>query len=547
MFAPEGVTASTVNARNISLRWSWRLQQYNHLNLTCQVNVSHGGTSTIRENVGVGLNAAAFNDLIPNWTYNVTVRCGTAEHFWRWGDWSESVTVHTQGDVPDALDVWMQMKENLVVILWKMPLANQSHGNIIDYDVTWVNTVNASEHSVALSLDTSEEHVVTVKARNINGSSSPSTITIPSLGPDQTTVNTSWITGSDGGFNLSWLASPSATCGYVVDWCPTSGSGPVEWLKVPPNDTNAFIFSENFNDGVRYSLSIYACTQKAPVLVERREGYVRETRIEEKLFKPLTFKQQGADAEVSWHAIPLREQSAFIQGYTLYYWNNRGKVFSVSTDDPEATSLTATDLNITSYTFTVTAKTAVGECGNASITATLNSLSDTSIQSVLVSLGVVFGLLSLTTVLCYRHWACIKHKVYPPIPKPELMWVTSQGQFRCRQLDEVQSYPSEASIMDISELHYKYRTPVTNNYSREEVPFVFSQTPKGLFLNPSYDLTMQTGDQQASSGPEVHEGTTGIRYQPPTETILLNQPAEDQDTPLVCVSSYILLPQTPST
>lgn len=82
----------------------------------------------------------------------------------------------------------------------------------------------------------------------------------------------------------------------------------MEWLKVSPNETNASIFSskfysspanqlhlcnitfpcvtmhlpryfstpENFNDGVRYSLSIYACTQGAPFLLERREGYVSE-------------------------------------------------------------------------------------------------------------------------------------------------------------------------------------------------------------------------------------------------------------------------------
>ena len=40
----------------------------------------------------------------------------------------------------------------------------------------------------------------------------------------------------------------------------------------------SFYFStlENFKDGLRYTLSVYACTQEAPVLLQRREGYVRE-------------------------------------------------------------------------------------------------------------------------------------------------------------------------------------------------------------------------------------------------------------------------------
>lgn len=74
-----------------------------------------------------------------------------------------------------------------------MPLANQSHGHIIDYEVTWAKTterelpnrikVAHNKTSFVLSLDAAEEYIVTVTARNINGSSSPSTITIPSRIP----------------------------------------------------------------------------------------------------------------------------------------------------------------------------------------------------------------------------------------------------------------------------------------------------------------------------------------------------------------------------
>lgn len=42
-------------------------------------------------------------------------------------------------------------------------------------------------------------------------------------------------------------------------------------------------------------------------------------------------------------------------------------------DHPEATSLTASDLKIGSYQFTVKAQTAVGESGSTSFTVSLNS------------------------------------------------------------------------------------------------------------------------------------------------------------------------------
>lgn len=71
----------------------------------------------------------------------------------------------------------------------QVPLTNQSHGEIFDYKVSWAKTkdknqsnqtnVSRSNHSLTLTLDPSEEYMVTVTARNINGSSSPSTIIIP--------------------------------------------------------------------------------------------------------------------------------------------------------------------------------------------------------------------------------------------------------------------------------------------------------------------------------------------------------------------------------
>uniref|UniRef100_A0A3Q3IPJ3 Fibronectin type-III domain-containing protein n=1 Tax=Monopterus albus TaxID=43700 RepID=A0A3Q3IPJ3_MONAL len=231
MFAPERVAASTVNARNVSLEWGWPVQQYRNLKITCQINVIK-----FLYDITFGINLAVLNDLIPNWTYNVTVRCAT-QHFWKWSDWSSTVKFHTKGDVPDALDVWMKMKGNQTTIIWKVSQISR----------------------LALLMIKKQIHL---KLTN----------KLLSLFSATTSVNSSWIIGNNGSFSLSWSASPKASCGYIVDWCPTSGHCVVDWLRVPSYETNAVIFS----NGVRYSLSIFACTQGAPVLLERREGYVKE-------------------------------------------------------------------------------------------------------------------------------------------------------------------------------------------------------------------------------------------------------------------------------
>lgn len=66
---------------------------------------------------------------------------------------------------------------------------HQSHGLIIDYEVTWINTAQKPpnknkisvvhpNHSIVLNLNVSEEYIFKVTARNEDGSSSPSQIIV---------------------------------------------------------------------------------------------------------------------------------------------------------------------------------------------------------------------------------------------------------------------------------------------------------------------------------------------------------------------------------
>lgn len=47
MLAPVGLKASAIHARNVSVQWRWTVQQYHHLNITCQLNVSYGEINEI--------------------------------------------------------------------------------------------------------------------------------------------------------------------------------------------------------------------------------------------------------------------------------------------------------------------------------------------------------------------------------------------------------------------------------------------------------------------------------------------------------------------
>ncbi|XP_062269076.1 leukemia inhibitory factor receptor-like [Platichthys flesus] len=550
MLAPESVTGSTVNHRDARLKWSWKVQGYKDLNLTCEVNLSHAGPQ--KPNSGVGLDSTVLMNLIPNWSYNVTVRCRTTQHPWKWSSWSSTFNFHTKGDVPDALDVWMKMKDNEILIIWKILLEKQSHGHVLDYTVTWSNIRGTEQHNtttvthnhVTLRLDTTQQYVVNVTARNVNGSSSPSTIITPSsssAGLNPTGVRGSRMAGGGGGFNVSWSSSPAASCGYIVDWCPSSSPSTVTWIKVP--QTNVFL--KNLREGQRYSVSISACTRGAALLLETREGYVQEQRIQGDLFRALRSKQTGSEVELSWDQIPLTEQTAFIQGYVLE-WSDRDQqdnntaVHNVSTDEPTSTSLTASDLKTSSYTFTVKARTALGECCSKQLIVHVNSGTDNWIRTVVISLAAVFSVLTLVSVVCCRQWACIKQKVYPPIPRPLLTdtWLRSTGE---RSL-HVDQGPSEVDIMDAPQLLRKPGAQVNQPPPNLPPPLRSLPAPAGLpsspfrgaFQNLSYDLMMQTEDQQP---PEGHTA----EYPAPTPP--LDTAQEEPGSHMTCDLTYILVPQ----
>lgn len=61
------------------------------------------------------------------------------------------------------------------------------------------------------------------------------------------------------------------------------------------------------------------------------------------------------------------------QPFKWMLWQHSILSLSPCSGDPNATSLIAENLNISTYTFTVKAKTAVGECGTTSVLFTMNS------------------------------------------------------------------------------------------------------------------------------------------------------------------------------
>ncbi|XP_061587357.1 uncharacterized protein LOC133452153 [Cololabis saira] len=442
--------------------------------------------------------------------------------------------------VPDALDVWGREGAGGALVLWKKPAANQSHGLIQHYQVVWGPIrEQVPAHQLNLTLrGRGLDLVVTVTAWNQNGSSAPATLAIPRY---RAGMNVFRISGNQRGLSLSWASTSVATCGYIVDWTPSAGRGPLDWRKLRPDQTTFTVPSENLLKGVRYLFSVYACTSGAPVLLQEREGYAEETKMEKLLFRSLRLQQQDDGVKLLWEPFPLQEQSAFILGYSLYCWKEeeeeKKEELSIShTADPESCSLTAGKLGAGSYRFMVAARTVLGECGNTSITATINPPAGAWITAVLGAVGAVLGLLGLAAAGCYLHWDCVKHHLYPPVPKPLL-----SDHWPPPRVHPDPGHHGDHEDTDVPHVHHQPR-PRPVNQAHAPPPLVVPTATASVFQNPSYNLTLLRDDRgYQPHGPEP--GTPVDRDQDRDRDQVRDQ---DQGRPLSCVFSYVLLPQQSS-
>ncbi|KAI1882009.1 hypothetical protein AGOR_G00246260 [Albula goreensis] len=422
---PEKVT-SEVHARNATIHWSLKLQKYSNLSLLCQVELTHADHKQQVNGSGMGLSSLVLEDLQPHRYYSVAVRCATAKHFWKWSDWSSIHKFQTKEDCPKALDMWFQRKsKDNAVILWKALSDVDSNGRIKGYKVTWGGTEHnceLSQRSYVLPLgDGNADHTATVIAFNSACSSPPSKITIPRWTGDAN-VSASEILGNDDGFHLSWSANVGASCGYIVDWCPTySGQDCVaEWVKVPAGTTEvrsqSVFIPGSFKPGERYSLSIYACSQGPPKLLHKMEGYVKEMAPADPV-QNLKVTEEGSTVVLLWEAVPPWSQRGFIRGYNIYLNNNSHP--SVNIANPDARKHIFDNMPNSSYSFTVKAYTSAGEDNGVEMSIKLNHQADQPILAILLSLGSMTLLLFLIPVMYYhRRW--MKEKFYPDIPKPKL-------------------------------------------------------------------------------------------------------------------------------
>lgn len=441
---PPQELSTVANARNATVSWQWKHSHYSSLPLVCQVELTSSDNKTKRTFSGVALRSVVLLDLFPYEEYSIKVRCGAQQNFWKWGNWSKTISFQTKCDVPGSPpDVWMWMKsDGTGQVIWKPYGPRQSHGPIVSYEVTLWSPDDNSSHTQILTPDTFKMSVnlseitvnnntkvlASVVAKNPAGLSPPASVVLPLhvTAPDSQAVSRADF--KEGAFPLSWQTDANTSCGYIVDWHKALclDSCIIEWIKVRDEISNVSIKSDIFEPGVRYYFSLYSCTSEEPELLQRWQGYMRELPPSRSV--QLSTIQQGSDILLTWSEIPTADQRGFVLGYNVYM-NNGSQLTSLATLSSRENSYTVKGLPFGSYRFTVKAYTSAGEDTGGPASITLEPYADWLIVEILTTLGITALALIVVTFFCYKKRKWVKGAFYPDIPEPKLPgdWSRSQG------------------------------------------------------------------------------------------------------------------------
>uniref|UniRef100_A0A668A2D2 LIF receptor subunit alpha a n=1 Tax=Myripristis murdjan TaxID=586833 RepID=A0A668A2D2_9TELE len=393
--APANLT-SVVRAWNATLLWQWKHRGYDSLALICQVELTSHWHTTTRTFSGVGLRSVIVLDLRPDEDYSIKVRCGVQQNFWNWGDWSGPLAFRTSIDIPDAPDVWMWIeRDNTGRLMWKVSIIIYYYYSIV---VIIIIVLFVSRNRQRLNWFDLKKKKKKYKR----------------LFKSKLTAY------MDGGFPLSWQSDANASCGYVVEWHDASCQQDcaVEWIKVAAENTNISAQSENFQPGVRYTLSLYSCSSEVPQLLQRWEGYMEEL-VPSSSVPHLSSNQQDSNIKLSWGEIPLVSRRGFLLGYHIYLNNGSQLMLLANVSDPTSRSYTVKGLPVGSYKFTVKAYTSAGEDTGATVSISLESYSRFLFNLVIVKCyNILFSIV-----------ARVKKAFYPDIPEPKLAgdWSRTQG------------------------------------------------------------------------------------------------------------------------
>lgn len=366
-----------------------------------------------------------------------------------WSEWSSPV-LHAVGELNPpgkGPDIWRVLADNEtednreVTVLWEPLSCENGRCCVQEYILSINSSGRVSEifvgnvSSYRLSLGPSQ-HRVTVAARNSIGRSKRNMLLVIPARSHQGPAPSQVSVRPDASRSLlvTWAVPVLSgrrlpPQGYLVEWANVSALdlGRIRWRRVSSINTSALL-TDNFQDYVRYKVSVYASYQQGEGNCSSTYTYMKQGAPVVAPRNVLTHSCSASVCDVRWDPLGIDHLHGFLTHYAIYYRPSSGdgqakRVLVPCTSPVEGTCISSHRLEglepNTEYELQVAAVTSAGE-GPRSLT----SKAVTGFREFVFIMMLIAGLLLLSggiiTCICIVIVpARMKHVFFHKVPDPK--------------------------------------------------------------------------------------------------------------------------------
>ncbi|XP_007486393.1 interleukin-6 receptor subunit beta isoform X3 [Monodelphis domestica] len=385
------------------------------------------------EDTATTRNSFTVQDLKPFTEYVFSIQCMNIEGKGFWSNWSaEASGVTYEAKPSNASSFWYEIIPSqghgyrLVLLKWKPLTRSQANGRILDYEVTLKGgktshlPIYTNDTKLTVNV-TNDPYVVSLKARNIVGSSDPSTLTIPGCDFKAAhPVTNLKAFPKDNALWVEWTPPNEPVNKYILEWCIFSDNLPCirDWQQETSAVHQTYLQGK-FLESKCYLITVIPVYDDGPGSPQSVQAYLKQAP-PSKGPSVRTKKVGKNEAVLVWDHLSVDDQNGFIRNYTIFYKTSSGNETKAVHVNSSHREYTLSPLNSdTLYMVRMAAYTDEGGKEGPEFTFTTSKFAQGEIEAIVVPVCLAFLLTTLLGVLlCFNKLDLIKKHIWPNVPDP---------------------------------------------------------------------------------------------------------------------------------
>ncbi|XP_056235695.1 granulocyte colony-stimulating factor receptor [Seriola aureovittata] len=350
-----------------------------------------------------------------------------------WSEWSSSQSGVTLESAPTGrLDSWVKLsgdhmhKQINIHLFWKPSKQFRPNSRNVSYIVS-VQKLPGVKGKVCSSMGNyctfqlpRKAKKVYLSAVNTAGKSSPNEVRIYQPKALKVISDITATPRDDRALLVQWNSvDTSSIIGYVVEWRPLLKTDlSLTRFEFANRNESSIIITGGFEPYKPYGISVYPRFKDGIGLPQTVNAYSRQKApsVVPKIRIKKTWKSH---IELTWDEIPLDQRNGIIQGYKVFYWDEKGPINVVSAH-PKERRVVLKDLKTVSlYEAFMMVSTFGGSINGSTIHFEMEPFDAVTIVMIVIASGVGMSLLVIFIVMtCFSNHKRLKGRFWPDVPDP---------------------------------------------------------------------------------------------------------------------------------